>query len=116
MILCLGGDKPGSDCPSTKDSNNLCDCGSKICVYEKGEALDPNTCKCVGGVGKRDADDITIDELENTDDHFVALPKGMEMEPMSEEKRDIRKIPMSNAQAKREFRKLSFNMDKNEEK
>ena len=114
MNLCLG-DTPGSDCPSKKDSNNLCDCGSKTCSYDKGESLDPNSCNCVGGVGKREAE-VGIDELENTDDAFVALPGAKNLEMEAADKREMRKMGLPNSPAKREFRKLPANMEQNSEK
>ena len=109
------GDIPGSDCPATKDSNNLCDCGGKICNFAKGESLEPNTCKCVDGVGKREAE-VSVDELENKDDAFVALPGAKNLEAEAADRREMRKMLMPNTPAKREFRKLPSPMENNNEK
>ncbi|CAF2892895.1 unnamed protein product [Rotaria sp. Silwood2] len=68
---------PAVDCPS-KNSGNLCDCGNKICNYNNGEYLEPNTCNCKKvlskrSINKRDADD---DELTNNKKPFVAVHSG----------------------------------------
>ncbi|CAF1092552.1 unnamed protein product [Rotaria sp. Silwood1] len=109
-------DVPAVDCPS-KTNNKLCDCGDKICNYDNGEYLEPNTCTCKKSVSKRSINkrDTDDDEIKNYAKPFVAVPSGNNVELRMPKKRSFNIISQSELDNKNSETKFKVNQEEQNE-